>query len=326
MLGNSSFTGVQNLAAQLPELSVGSLTASNATILGIFRASDGSHLAPSYSFTDHTDSGMYYNSTALHPAGVTEGVAISTGGVNRFQIGGNGNASLTTGTLHIASGGISVTSGNVLLGSGNVNIASGQLNTTGGGTITSGKTGAVFGKGLIRASAQAPGHDWEDGHLGNSEALVFTATDFISGLSSRPNNITTINPAGFSLLVSENTQIVEYIAIKVIPKGFAITAFDTLTIWAEPNGGAWGGGNPRYEVQGQSLALTGNSTSTSTSTGVFVPTGDQPSILTHTLTGLPADLLIGNGRSQVVIIFKPLIALSGGVGGVMGARITMSRV
>ena len=164
MLGNATFTSVHNLAAQLPELNVANLTAANADIVGFFKAPDGTPAAPSYSFTDHPDSGMYFNSVGPPLPGIgAAGVAIATNGVNRFEIGGNGNASLansltvsndvtvTAGDVNVTAGSINVVIGGVNVTSGNVRITNGQLNTINGGEITSGKALSTTGKGLRRA-------------------------------------------------------------------------------------------------------------------------------------------------------------------------------
>ena len=188
---------------------------------------------------------------------------------------------------------------------------------------------------MLASQAGVPAADqvewWEDGHLGNSAALVFTASDFISNIPSRPATIGTITLPGGDLRIAENSQqLSEYIAIKVIPKGFKITTDSVLTIWAQPPGGGFvPPGAPLYQVNGQVLITDNDSTSSITSTGALTLVGHQPSVLTATLMGLPAlpNGLIGNGLRQVVISFTPGVPLTVLTSsGLMGAQIKMFRI
>ena len=68
----------------------------------------------------------------------------------------------------------------------------GKIQTYNGGKIISGNTATpVMGAGLIRASS-TPTADWEDGHLGNSEAIFFTAADFIQGSNAAGEGANTV--------------------------------------------------------------------------------------------------------------------------------------
>ena len=72
----------------------------------------------------------------------------------------------------------------------------------------------------IRRLSSDPANSWEDGHMGNSQAIFFTATDFVP-----TNNVT----AGFLLdprgTVGVITAAGGLLAQKMLPKGFIIKSF-----------------------------------------------------------------------------------------------------
>ena len=203
-----------------------------------------------------------------------------------------------------------------------------------GGTLTAGDD-IIAGRAFMRGS-------WEDGYFGNSNAMVFTPVDFISDTSGRPHNISlkTAFPwtAGNSSYCAEGPAGGgQYIATKMVPKGFKITSSSVLTIWAQPPAGASFLGPPlaaQTRVQGQRLNENGDSTVVATLAGAGpysfvagdITTGVVPQILTLSLAvgGITADI-VGDGFTQIVIVFVPNQILQV-AGAVMGAQITMERV
>jgi len=198
------------------------------------------------------------------------------------------------------------------------------------GTLTAGSN--------IIASKSFRRNSWEDGYFGNSTAMVFTPTDFLS-TDTTFNNVTAVPSAtpGARNYVVENAATAKYVASKMVPKGFKITPSSMLTIWASPPVG-WVGPFPGVVVQGQRLNQNGNSTvvdhTTYTTTGPPTPQGTtltqnttpNPNILTLSslaVGGITTDI-IGDGFTQITIAFVPGQALSLG-GGLMGAQITMER-
>ena len=128
----------------------------------------------------------------------------------------------------------------------------GLIQSYNGGQIICGNTSTpVAGGGIIRASS-ITGCDWEDGHLGNSEALIFTPSDFLCAnpAAGRVGAITTAfvnvcnNGTGWngasggrfgtpSLCTATAADVI--VATKLIPKGFQILDTDTITIHALTN-------------------------------------------------------------------------------------------
>ena len=168
--------------------------------------------------------------------------------------------------------------------------------------------------------------------------MVFAPADFLGNTPGRPNNMTTVTSTtpGALNYVMENMTSVQYVATKMVPKGFKITPSSMLTIWASPPI-TWVGAFPGVVVQGQRLNQNGNSTvvdhTTYTTTGpptqgtTLTTNPTNPNILTLSslaVGGITTDI-IGDGFTQITIAFVPGQALSGGLGGLMGAQITMER-
>ena len=202
-----------------------------------------------------------------------------------------------------------------------------------GGTLTAGGD-IIAGRAFMRGS-------WEDGYFGNSNAMVFAPADFLSDTAGRPHNISlkTTNPPwtpGNHIYCAEGpTAGGQFIATKIVPKGFKITSSSVLTIWAQPTGGqTFTGGATDTRVQGQRLNENGDSTVVATLAGAGpytflaadVTITAVPQILTLSLAvgGITADI-VGDGFTQIVIVFVPNQTLVG-EGGLMGAQITMERV
>ena len=86
-------------------------------------------------------------------------------------------------------------------------------------------------RSIIRSSNIAD-CNWEDGHLGNSEYLYFTPTDFRVSTASSPLGIDSADPGvppasgGPDPFVIEGGGfVINPVAIKLIPKGFRIKAW-----------------------------------------------------------------------------------------------------
>ena len=197
-----------------------------------------------------------------------------------------------------------------------------------GGTLTAGGD-IIAGRAFMRGS-------WEDGYVGNSNAMVFSPADFISDTAGRPHNISlkTGGPWTVDIYCAEGPAGGgQFIATKMVPKGFKITSSSVLTIWAQPTGVTPFATNAQTRVQGQRLNENGDSTvvATLTPTAYTFGIGDvniipSPQILTLSLAvgGITADI-VGDGFTQIVIVFVPCQVLQT-AGGLMGSQITMERV
>ena len=98
-----------------------------------------------------------------------------------------------------------------------------------------GTTASIAG---IRRMSAATGNVWEDGHLGNSEALIFTPTDMVVGSasiqplqarSSQPDPNPIVVPASRWYGTTSTDGVI--CCQKVVPKGFAIGSANTITIY-----------------------------------------------------------------------------------------------
>jgi hypothetical protein len=109
----------------------------------------------------------------------------------------------------------------------------------------------------IRRLSAIPSNSWEDGHLGNSQFIYFTAMDFL------PESMTTgrwryqtngiMGPA--SGVVTSNVVSLNLMASKLIPKGFKIKLDGAAQIYCDINSGGspWGsisavGGPPSMTI------------------------------------------------------------------------------
>ena len=68
-----------------------------------------------------------------------------------------------------------------------------------------------------------------DGTLNSAEYIYFTPPDFAEAANSRRRGVATLTPAGTgntAFVAEAASQIVDVVAIKVIPKGFRIKSYD----------------------------------------------------------------------------------------------------
>ena len=86
----------------------------------------------------------------------------------------------------------------------------------------------------IRRLSSDPANSWEDGHMGNSQAIFFTATDFVP-----TNNVTAgflLDPRGFAGIITAAGGL---LAQKMLPKGFIIESFvDVFEMFTAGNASA----------------------------------------------------------------------------------------
>ena len=344
-MSNENFTGVVNISNQISNINVSNLTASNAnivdltvdavtvdnlnvtdlTVIGTILASDGTEAAPSYSFTSDTNTGIYHSAA--------DSIGFSAGGVLRAAINDDG-----TGQLGVTNGTAAEPSytflndrntGIYLVDKDTVGISTGEEQKITVASIVPpvgminglnvGTTGAV--SGIQRLSATAA-NSWEDGYMGNSNAIVFTPTDFNNNTpASRPVVINLLN-VGITTYVAQNGSIVDYIAIKMIPKGFRITTDSVVTIYAEDAAG-WAV-DPTVIVQSTILGVP-STTGGSIGSTALIRTSSTPDVLSLTISDLSASI-IGDGNTMVCLVFQPLVQLSAAGEGLLGASITMERV
>ena len=359
MLGNATYTGVENLAGQLPNLNVASLEAVNVTVVtliilgnltingnitvagdltvdGQILASEGTFLLPSYSFTSDPDTGIYHLAANQ--------IGFSTDGTIRAAINsaGLGQLGVTNGTALLPSYTFlsDTNTGMHRPGADTVGISTGgQQNFTMTHTsgLTIGQPGFVFNPAIaIKRQSTLDSNSWEDGHMGNSSQLIFTATDFIcanptpgaavGALTSGFVNICN-NSLGWaempggrfgtpSLCTATAADVV--VATKLIPKGFQIKDTDRITIH---------GLTPSLVATLLAVAcrnvnnpagVLGNTAQIATYTL------NSPALLTN-ITGLGGTTPIGDGTSMIIIYLDPGVQLTT-ANGITGATITMSRV
>ena len=200
------------------------------TIIGFIQVSDGTEGTPSYTFTSDPDTGMY------RPA--NNQLGFSTGGTLRADISSAG-ISVQGGTAAIPSINFGLAGGDIDTGMfrAGANTLGFSVNGIQTATIVSapaplgmtpglnvGTTSNLFG--LRRVSSS--GHSWEDGNCGNSEFIVFTASDFMTFSNPRtiPGEQTYVTWSGTvvrSPVVYNAVDPGPALACKLIPKGFIIS-------------------------------------------------------------------------------------------------------
>ena len=191
------------------------------TVDGQILASDGTAALPSYSFTNDIDTGMYLagsNEIGFTTNG-TEGTQISAtnflstlgGTVTIPGINFGLNADTNTGIYHIAADTVGISTGGVQ----RLSVSTTELQI--------GTSGAIMS--LKRLSA-TPANSWEDGYLGNSGFIYFTPTDFRNASTSRIHGVNSNTPtiSGDPFVIETNSNTVDIVAAKLIPKGFRIKA------------------------------------------------------------------------------------------------------
>jgi len=288
----------------------------------------GSEALPTLAFQGDTDTGIYQ--PANNQIGVSAGgnieMGISTAGVSvdegsesipSYNFGLTTVPDTDTGMFRIDTDTIGFSTGGVQ--------KVGIFPTDSGDFIEGinvGKPGAPATAGIQRLS-EDPDNSWEDGHMGNSTALIFTASDFRQESNTRSQQVTSSqpDPAAASSrwygLISIDGDVV---AQKVVPKGFLIDDTCEITIYTPvppPNQ------TGNCFVSGQSVAIGGNDTLTNL---LSLPGGlGGPVLTTNTATLLSGgDSLTGDGLNIITIMWSGAALTP--ANSITGAKITMKRV
>jgi len=268
---------------------------------------DGTNTAPVLSFQTLTTLGIWRNTVASTHAGA--GLAISSGSQQIIQYSAIGTHQII-GDYNQEVGGIYT----------NANGSAGHIQTIGGSKIINGNPGVVAGDGIVRASL-VTANSWEDGFMGNANSINFTPTDFHAsdplisvtienqfGAGSTPSGIYGVTTTAIGDTFAGIT------AMKIIPKGFQISATNKVTVYTASGARA----NTTIRVSAQKVNFT-------TLPGIIIYVNAAYTTNTpQSLTGIPT--YIGDGDSMIVIHFENK-QLSWAIGNaVTGATITMERV
>ncbi|MDC0230931.1 hypothetical protein OAK19_03110 [Aureispira] len=178
--------------------------------------------------------GALYDST-------TEQIKLANGSVSEpmlaFSDGTHPNGNYDTGIYRIANDAIGISCGNSSIvgihGTAPGNFIKG---------LNIGQTNNICG---IRRLSNNSRNSWEDGHMGNSLQLVFTGSDF-TNFNTRigattPFAISTGGRAfGIVSSIAAPPQGDEFIAVKMIPKGFKIIPRRIVVTTSNGSGTVWG--------------------------------------------------------------------------------------
>ena len=290
---------------------VADITSSNIAVI------DGTAAAPTFTFKDNPDTGictLENNHLTLVAGGV------STANVTSTAI------EVIDGTALAPSFAFTDSTNTGIYQTDTDNIAFScngrQKITMGSGTPP---TGMIDGlnvgitttiAGIRRISANTS-NSWEDGHLGNSNALVFTPSDFTAGDSVSNVSIASSQPdpvARNSRWYGTTTTTGILVAQKIVPKGFIIDGTSIIHLYT-PSGTIL---NTTCYVSGQGVSIGSiNILDKLLSTTTFSTNSDV------TLNG--RGNIIGDGLKMVTIYWDAGTALTTG-NGLAGALITMKRI
>ena len=309
-------TGICTLENNHLTLVAGGVSTANVTSTAI-EVIDGTAAAPSFAFTDDTDTGictLENNHLTLVAGGVStvnvtstaieviDGTAVAPS----FAFTGANTGIYQTGTDNIA-----------------FSCNGRQKITMGGGTPP---TGMIDGLNVgipnkvvgIRRISVNTSNSWEDGHLGNSNALVFTPSDFTAGDSVSNVSVASSQPdpvVRHSRWYGTTTTTGILVAQKIVPKGFIIDGLGSIIHLYTPSGTI--SGTTCY-VSGQGVGIgSTNILDKLLSSAIFSTNSDV------TLNG--GGNIIGDGLKMVTIYWDAGTALTTG-NGLAGALITMKRV
>jgi len=166
----------------------------------------------------------------------------------------------------------------------------------------------------IRRISVNTSNSWEDGHLGNSNAIVFTPSDFISG--DGVSNVSVQSSLAGRRWYGTTTTTGILVAQKIVPKGFIIDRTSNIHLYT-PNASlvstncyvtGQGVGIGSTDVPDNLLSI--NDSSFSTNQDVVLNGGGS---------------IIGDGLKMVTIYWDAGTALAVG-SSLAGALITMERV
>jgi hypothetical protein len=247
---------------------------------------EGTVAAPVISFqTPPTalSAGVWYNNTGINPAATLQGVAISgPGGVLRAQFGATSQTFVSNTTIDATLGPANLyTNGaDSWANQGNIQTHGAVAGALPAGKIISGNPGVVLGGGLVRASVTAS-CDWEDGHLGNTQRLHFTASDVMPLTPGR--QFWTMNGGGGiprhepPVAAATIADFQTYCVSKVIPTGFTTGKTMSIITQGGPAGAvpsvgalALSGGGARLEVYYYEVGGAGSAPGTWNPPGVDI--------------------------------------------------------
>ena len=170
--------------------------------------------------------------------------------------------------------------------------------------------------GIRRISANTS-NSWEDGHLGNSNALVFTPSDFTAGDSVSNVSVASSQPnptATRARWYGTTTTTGILVAQKIVPKGFIIDGTSIIHLYT-PSGTI---SSTTCYVSGQGVGIGSTDILDKLlSSAIFSTNSDV------TLNG--RGNIIGDGLKMVTIYWDAGTALTTG-NGLAGALITMKRI
>ena len=162
---------------------------------------DGTAAHPVIAFQGDADTGIYLpgtNAVGISAAGTLE-LAISANHVSA-QEGAVGNPSYNFGLTGDTDTGM------YRVGPDTIGFSTGGVqkvtitDTAGGGMINGINIGTTASIAGIRRLSATAANSWEDGHLGNSDAIFFTATDFVQG-----GNTTAGSDGTFATVIKVNS-------------------------------------------------------------------------------------------------------------------------
>jgi hypothetical protein len=306
---NDHNTGMYRVQADTIGFSANGTTEMIINDASYISISGGTENTPALNFglAGHYADGIYYDGVGSTSG---PGPAIVAGGTDRLHIG-TSNVVVPVNNFICSGGAIRTT-----LASG-----AGDMHALGGGQIISGNPGSLVGGGLVRASATS-GHDWEDGHMGNSLFLTFLGSEFsqmdvrtsgaipdawgvgdFQGTRSNYFGGAMSTPSGGG---GSGTHIT---AMKLIPKGFnvagefSITANDETAwtlgspTWVNPVGG--GGGFASIAIFSQIINNIG--AAAISLTGAALPINAGWSGVSGTWTGGLTATAFGDGVTAIII-------------------------
>ncbi len=340
---NAMITNATITNATIDFLTINLTILNDLTVDGVIQVSDGTEGTPSYTFTSDPDTGMY------RPA--NNQLGFSTGGTLRADISSAG-ISVQGGTAAIPSINFGLAGGDIDTGMfrAGANTLGLSVNGIQTATIVSapaplgmtpglnvGTTSNLFG--LRRVSSS--GHSWEDGNCGNSEFIVFTASDFMSFTDTSTRTATFVTwstaTASRSPVVNNNVDAGPALACKLIPKGFIISEgklcfiyTDTATIGLVPQQmdidvRAQTAAGPTIELAHQLV------TTTIPAGGAGWQTAGDGSVNTPDIqitfgSAAAKEAATGTGFNTINVHITPMMPMNSTNGGIVAFKVPITRI
>jgi hypothetical protein len=179
--------------------------------------------------------------------------------------------------------------------------------------INVGLSGGAFNSTVgLRRLSTVPANSWEDGHIGNSTAIYFTATDFMSSVPNRPMGVPLSGRPAPNVPMATTGTTAEHRATKIIPKGFLIVLEGSIRVSTHAGNVAGVLNVVVYNIEDNSNPADVIFNGAYTTNGVATGTGS-------------GSFNIGTGINAVSLSFKPDAGMSEGTEGIVGARIEIKR-